>query len=89
MTIPPYAGMIWHDGTNLLLQLPESGHITKLSLTEMGLHKALNLIQQRCYINGHSPPATLTKVKRPKQAYGFSESQRQSARDVLRRLKIA
>jgi polyhydroxyalkanoate synthesis regulator phasin len=76
---PSWAGAVWHDGQSLFLQLPESGHITRLSLTEGGLNKALNLIQQRCYINGHSKVVKLPAARKVSDRFG--EAQRQSAEE--------
>jgi hypothetical protein len=41
---PAYAAFIWHDGTSLYLQLPDSGYITRAPFTEAALSKALRLI---------------------------------------------
>jgi hypothetical protein len=68
------------------VQLPDSGHITKLAFTEGGLHKALTLVQQHAYINGHS---NIVKLPTPrKRADRFDEPARQGARDILRKMGI-
>lgn len=95
---PPWAAYIWFDTRNLYLELPcASGklpHTTILPFTEGGMAKAIKIIQATCgkdtvvpfpgtYPFASRPKATVTKPLSPGR---FTEAQRASAREVLRKL---
>lgn len=85
---PPHAIRVWVDGFELFAEIPGNPpYIMRLSLSDSGLHKALNLLRTRHtdtrtgryrvperLIGGKAPPAT--------------DAQRAAARNVLRKMGL-
>ena len=42
---PHWSAWLWHDGTAIFIQLPESLHIERFPKTEAGLRQALRLVE--------------------------------------------
>lgn len=84
---PPYAVLVWSDGLDLFAEIPGSPpYVMRLSLTDGGLHKALNLLKVRheqARAGRYKPPAVSVTRKGKHVA---SPSQQQAALDVLRKM---
>lgn len=89
--IPSHAVTCWIDDTHVYVLLPtkdKSGFITKYALTDAGLNRALQLMRTVHKRQGGAKVYTLGDQSVVKRVEPFSESQREAARAVLKRLKI-
>jgi hypothetical protein len=85
---PPWAIRCWTDGLQLYAEIPGSPcYVMKLSLTDSGLHKALDLLRTRARaeMNGaYGKPAALPQPQITRK--GPTPEQRKAAVEVLRKL---
>lgn len=88
---PPHATPMWADQNAIYAEVPAADPslppmILSFAKTEAGLSKALALLATR---QVESPASTLRGQPHPvKRAEGFSQSQRDKARNTLRRLGV-
>jgi hypothetical protein len=68
---PHWSAFLWHDGKSIYIQLPESTHIERFPMTEIGLRKALKIVEP-------------CRILQPASS-AFTEPQRAFARDLIRR----
>lgn len=92
---PAYAVIMWADDTRIFIELPckdAPPYITAYAKTEGGLSKALGIMQAA--YEKLKPPSAPThsldhpKIRRFKSNVEATDSQRELARNILRRLKI-
>lgn len=86
---PVYAVKIWADGLDLFAEIPGSPpYVMRLSLTESGLSKALNLLRKRhaeAKAGRYKVPERMISGKRgPKP----TESQRDQALAILKSMGV-
>lgn len=87
---PAWAVICWADDNNIYIKLRgvHGPYITKYSLSEAGLSKALFLMKD-CHTKMASPIYQAQGVNLAYKPKGdFNEQQRERAREVLKRLKI-
>ena len=93
---PPWATLVWVDREAIYIEIPTKAepYITSFTLCEGGLSKALHYLKvvhkvktsfRGEKINGKTKEHTLLKRAKPPAA---SEEQRETARSVLRKLKL-
>lgn len=93
---PPNAHLCWVDDVNVYIEIKSKSapYIAKFALSEGGLSKALNMLREShkaFKVNGGTykiPEPDVTKIVRGKAQPKVSEDQRESARNVLKKMKI-
>lgn len=88
---PAWAVTCWVDDNHVYVELPvkdSAPYITKHSLTEAGLSKALGQLRDIHRERRGSANYTIAPHPKFKPKGDFSDAQREKARDVLKRLKI-
>lgn len=82
---PTCAAKVWADASNLYLEFPcppgGTPHIVKLPLAEQGLSKGLSLLKKQATV----PNGTTRLVEPVKAKPVYSDQQRQTVRDILRK----
>lgn len=91
---PPHAVRCWVDGNNLYFELPSQNGpcVIGFQRDAIGMSKALAVLFVHHETEGHGevylrPPALLAASPIPDKD-GISPTQRQAARDLLKRMKI-
>lgn len=92
---PPWARMVWSDANAIFVEIPDASggppYVMKFSHTDGGLSKCLNLLRSahdRADRTNYTTPKDDPRIKRKGMTFGFNDSQRDSARAVLRKLKM-
>ena len=90
---PPWARMVWSDATAIYVEVPDAAggapYILKYEHSDGGLSKALSLLRnahERADRTNYSTPKDDPRIKT--KSFDFTQEQRQSARDILRRRGI-
>lgn len=89
---PPWARMVWSDSNSIFVEVPDASggapYILKFDHSDGGLSKALLLLRnahERADRTNYTTPKDDPRIKRKGLTFGFNESQRASARDILRK----
>lgn len=90
---PPWARTVWSDANAIYVEVPDAGggppYILKFSHSEGGLGKALALLRsahERADKTNYSTPKDDPRIKRGVKSFAFTDSQRDDARAVLKKL---
>lgn len=86
---PIYAIKVWADGLDLFAEIPGSpAYVMRLPLTEAGLHKALNLLRKRHVEAKGGRYKVPERMIKGKQGPLPTESQREQALAMLKRMGL-
>lgn len=92
---PPWARTVWSDSLAIYVEVPDAGggppYILKFDHSDNGLGKALHLLRsafERADRTNYTTPGDDSRIKRQGRSFAFTESQRASVREILRKRRM-
>lgn len=90
--IPLHALTVWADDHDIFVSIPTAAgsqpYISKYPLTEGGLSKAISILKVRRKELAPKHVTKFTEQESVRRVSNFTETQRENARRVLRKLRI-